>query len=214
MSEKPDYKFLKGKVEELSKGIKDRTSVENRLLLLIKNNFSERKSDDEILAAREEILNRVQKKAEEYEQVTHSCAKSGALAVMEEFGFGDIKMIKALSAMPGVALTGETCGAVLGGLFTLGSYFGSDDALNYKGNIECFKKSRQFIDTFEKELGTTKCRLLHETVVFGQYFDTSDGKEGYPNFLKNNGYERCSLIPGISARIMTNIILDHIESKK
>jgi hypothetical protein len=84
--------------------------------------------------------------------------KTAALAVMEEFGFGDIGMIKSLSSLPGVALTGETCGAVLGGLITLGTYFGSDDLLDYKSNALAYAQSRKFIFRFEKEVGTTKCR--------------------------------------------------------
>lgn len=44
--------------------------------------------------------------------------------MLEEFGLGNIEIIKALSPFPGFAGTGRICGAVSGGLVALGLYFG------------------------------------------------------------------------------------------
>lgn len=213
--ESPDYVSLKTKVQELAKGPADRIAVESNLTKLSLHGFPSKSLNlSEKIAQRELILDRVQKKAEEYEQVGQNCAKGAPLAVMEEFGFGDIKMIKGLSAMPGVALTGQTCGAVLGGLFALGAYFGSDDPLNYKANYLCILKSREFIARFTKQLGTTKCREIHEDVVFGRFHETADRENGYPAFLKDNGFEKCGLPPGISARIVAQILFEHLENEQ
>ena len=213
--ESPDYVFLKAKVQELAKGPADRIAVESRLKKLALNGFPGKGIDlGEKITKRELILDRVQKRAEEYEQVGQNCAKGVPLAVMEEFGFGDIKMIKGISAMPGVALTGETCGAVLGGLFALSIYFGSDDPLNYKANYTCIKNSRDFIDRFTKELGATKCRKIHENVIFGKFYETADRENGYPEFLVDNGFEKCGLPPGVSARIVAEIIFEDLENKQ
>lgn len=210
----PDYDLLKARVRELEKGPADKGAVEARLRKLSCEGIPGRTvSEEEMLAGREEILERVRTRAEEYEQVDQNCAKSPALAVMEEFGYGDIKIITALSSFPGVALTGETCGAVLGGLAAISSYFGKDDLLDYASNGYCYAQSRKFVRLFEKEIGTTKCREIHRDVVFGQYYPVADSKEGYPAFVKDKGFEKCGLAPGISARIVAGIILDSIEKK-
>ena len=217
MAEKtsPDYRALKLRVQELAKGPKDKEAVEVRLKKLFSEGIP--KKDivrDDMMANKQTIIDRVQKRAEEYEQVTQNCAKSPALALMEEFGFGDIKIITALSSLPGVALTGETCGAVIGGLVALSSYFGSDNLLDYTANARCYAQCRKFIYSFENEMGNTKCRDIHEKIVFGQYHPVADREKGYPAFLKDRGFEKCALAPGVSARIAARIIFENIEKVK
>lgn len=163
------------------------------------------------LSRKEEILERVQKRAEAYEQVSQSCAKSAALAVMEEFGYGDMSVVKALSAFPGIALTGETCGGITGAMAALSLYFGKDDLLDYNANARTYGKCRKLIQSFERALGTTKCREIHENVIFGRYYNTADIKEGYPSFVRDKGFEKCGLPPGIGAQIAARIIIEDME---
>jgi C_GCAxxG_C_C family probable redox protein len=216
MDEKsPDYATLRAKVLELASGPDNRAAVAARLKKLSSGDIPKKTAHrDELIANKQQILDRVQKRAEEYEQVDQNCAKSPALAVMEEFGFGNIKIISALSALPGVALTGETCGAILGGLVALSAYFGSKDLLDYSANARSYAQSRKFIYLFEKELGTTKCRTIHENVIFGQYYNVADIKEGYPAFVRDKGFEKCALPSGVSARICAEIIIQDMERKK
>lgn len=217
MAEKPslDYATLKAKVQELAKGPDDRAAVEARLKKLSSEGIPKKIIiRDEMIANKQDILDRVQKTAEEYEQVDQNCAKSPALAVMEEFGFGDMRIVTALSSLPGVALTGETCGAVLGGLAALSSYFGNDDLLDYGANARSYAQSRKFIYLFEKEMGTTKCRDIHKDLIFGKYYNVADIKEGYPAFVKDKGFEKCALPSGVSARICAQIIIQDMEERK
>ena len=217
MTEKasPDYGALKIRVEELAKGPEDRPAIEARLKKLSQHGIPMKKLDpDEVIGQKKQILDRVQMRAEEYEQVSQSCAKSSALAVMEEFGFGDIKVITALSPFPGIALTGETCGAISGGMTALALYFGKDDLLAFTANARLYGKCRKLIQRFEKALGTTKCNEIHQNVIFGRYYDTADIIEGYPAFIGDKGFEKCGLPPGIGARIAANIIIEDLEKKK
>ena len=156
----------------------------------------------------------MQARAEAYEQVSQSCAKSSALAVMEEFGLGNMDVVQSLSPFPGIALTGETCGGVIGSMAALGLYFGRNDLLNYGANARAYGQCRRFLDRFERKLGTTKCRDIHETVVFGQFHDTSDPVQGYPAFLVEKGFEKCGLPPGIGARIAAEIIIEDMERRR
>ena len=211
----PDYGALKIRAEELAKGPDDRPAIEARLKNLSQHGIPRKKLDpDEVISKKKQILDRVQMRAEEYEQVSQSCAKSSALAIMEEFGFGDIKVITALSPFPGVALTGETCGAISGGMTALALYFGKDDLLAFEANARLYGKCRKLIKRFEQALGTTKCREIHQNVIFGRYYDTADIAEGYPAFISDKGFEKCGLPPGIGARIAANIIIEDLEKKK
>ena len=217
MAEKPspDYGALKIRAKELAKGPEDRPVIEARLKKLSQHGIPIKKLDpDEVISQKKQILDRVQVRAEEYEQVSQSCAKSSALAIMEEFGFGDIKVITALSPFPGIALTGDTCGAISGGMTALALYFGKDDLLDFAANAWIYGQCRKFIQRFEQVLGTTKCREIHQNVIFGRYYDTADINEGYPAFIRDKGFEKCGLPPGIGARIAAGIIIEDLEKKK
>ena len=206
---------LKKRVQELAKGPEDKEAIEASLKVLFQQGIPKKEIDpDEVINRKDEILERVQKRAEVYEQVSQSCAKSAALAVMEEFGYGDMSIVKALSAFPGIALTGETCGGITGAMTALSLYFGKDDLLDYNANARTYGKCRQLIQSFEQALGTTKCREIHENVIFGRYYNTADVKEGYPSFVRDKGFEKCGLPPGIGARIAARIIIEDMEKSR
>lgn len=63
---------------------------------------------------RDQILNRVQLRAEEYEYLSHSCSKGSALALMEAFGLGDWSYEKC-ALLPGIGARLAT-GIILGEL--------------------------------------------------------------------------------------------------
>jgi len=217
MAEKtsPDFKTLKKRVQELAKGPEDKEAVKASLKRIARHEISKKEMNpDELIARKEEVLERVQKRAEVYEQVSQSCAKSAALAVMEEFGYGDMNVVTALSSFPGIALTGETCGGITGAMAALCLYFGKDDLLDYNANARTYGKCRKLIQSFEQTLGTTRCREIHEKVIFGRYHDPADIKEGYPAFLLDKGFEKCGLPPGIGARIAAEIIIEDMERRK
>ncbi len=58
---------------------------------------------------------------------TRNCAQSTFFALEQHFGLEGGPMLKALAPFPGVALRGETCGAVAGAMLALGLVFGTDD---------------------------------------------------------------------------------------
>ena len=211
----PDYEALKARVRELAKGPVDKAAIEAKLRRLSQDGIPRKVLNrDEIVAHKQEILERVQKRAEGYEQVNQNCAKSSALAVMEEFGLGNIEIITALSAFPGIALTGETCGAISGGLVALACYFGRDDLLDFAANAQLYARSRKFIHLFEQEIGTTKCHNIHKDVVFGCSYNLSDIKEDYPAFVRDKGLEKCALLPGVGARLAAQIIIEDMEKER
>jgi hypothetical protein len=207
-----DYEALQVRVEELADRAWDLPGVEARLSQLTHEGIAPRSLDrDEIIMREPEILDRVQRRAEEYEYASHSCAKGSALAVMEEFGLGDMEIIKSLSPMPGLGMTGSICGAVTGSLLALGLYFGSDDPLNYEGNDRAIVAARRFVPLFEGAVGTILCPKIQEDVIFGRYMDTRAREENLEAFRREKGYEKCALLPGIGARIAARIIIESMK---
>ena len=187
----------------------DIEAIRSRLDLLRKNGFGSKNLDLASLQAnRQEALDRVQLRAEEYEYLTHSCSKGSALALMETFGLGNWEIVRAMSPFPGFGMTGGICGGVTGSLIALGLFFGSDDLEDYEGTGRTMTAARKFISRFKEELGTIMCPELQEDVIFGRYMDPRASQENFVAFQKAHGYEKCALLPGVGARLAAEVILD------
>jgi C_GCAxxG_C_C family probable redox protein len=158
------------------------------------------------------ILDRVQRRAEEYNFAARNCARSTALAVMEEFGLGSMETVKALSPFPGFGGTGWMCGGVTGGLIALGLFFGSDELQDYDAVGATIGAARLFMPRFEAEVGALVCPKIHEDVVFGRYMDPAASPESMEAFAQAKGFEKCGLLPGIGARLAAEIIIDGLGS--
>ncbi|MGB9698003.1 MAG: C-GCAxxG-C-C family protein [Thermodesulfobacteriota bacterium] len=208
----PNNPALKKRLAELEKRAWNVSAIEAKLKKLAQEGIPAKDlHQKEIIKSKDEILERVQLRAEEYEFLTHSCAKGSALAIMEEFGLGHLEIIKALSPFPGFGMMGYICGAVTGSLIALGLYFGSNNLLDYEGNGRAISAARRFIPRFEKEVGTILCPKIQEDLIFGKYMDPRGSQENFQAFQKAKGYEKCALLPGIGARIASEIIIEAME---
>ena len=206
-----DYEALKAKVQELADRDWDIVNIEARHKKLLVDGIPlTTLNREEIVADKQEILDRVQHRAEEYNFYARNCARSTALAVMEGFGLGNMEVVKALSPFPGFGGTGWMCGGVSGGLIALGLFFGSEDLADYAVVGRTFAAARQFMRCFEEQVGAVVCPKIHEDVVFGRYMDPAASPENMEAFAKAKGFEKCGLLPGIGARIAAEIIIDSL----
>jgi len=207
-----DYEALKTRVQELAERVWDVPAIEARYKKLAAEELPRKTLNrHEILANKRQILDRIQRRGEEYNFFARNCPKGTALAVMEEFGLGNMEIIKALSPFPGFGGTGWMCGGVTGGLIALGLYFGSDDILDYERTRETIIAARKFMPRFEEEVGSILCPKIQEDVIFGRYMDPAASEENMEAFTKAKGFEKCSLIPGIGARLAAEIIIESME---
>jgi hypothetical protein len=88
----PDYAALKKKVDELAARKWDDEGLKARIRKLAKEGIPKKKLiPEEVIAKKEEILDRVELHAEEYNYITKNCAQGTALALMEEFGLGNLR---------------------------------------------------------------------------------------------------------------------------
>jgi C_GCAxxG_C_C family probable redox protein len=206
-----DDQSLQAKLKELAERKWDLPAIESRCRIFAEHGISRRiLSREAIAAGRQQMLDRVQRRAEEYNFFAGNCARSAALAVMEEFGLGNVEVIKAMSPFPGYGGTGGMCGGVTGGLAVLGLHYGSEDLRDLKAMSSTMAAARQFMKHFEEEVGAVTCRKIHEDVIFGRYMDPGASPENRKAFQEAKGFEKCSLLPGIGARIATEIIIGSI----
>jgi C_GCAxxG_C_C family probable redox protein len=207
-----DFEALKARVQELAERDWDVPALEARVKKLTAEGIPKTTLDPrEMLANKEQILDRAQLRAEEYNFILKNCAKSTALALMEEFGLGNMEIVKALSPFPGFGGTGWMCGGVTGSLIALGLYFGSDDLLDYDAVGATIMAARTFMPRFEEKVGYVLCPKLQEEVIFDRYMDPAASPENMEAFAEAQGFEKCGLLPGMGARLAAEIILESLE---
>jgi C_GCAxxG_C_C family probable redox protein len=207
-----DREALKSRVRELAGRDWDLPAIEGRYRKLAAGRIPRKRLDrDALLGEKEQILDRVQRRAEEYNLLARNCAMSTALALLEEFGLGNMQIIKALSPFPGFGATGWMCGGVTGALIALGLYFGGEDMMDYEATGAAIAAGRKFMPRFEERAGSLLCPEIHEKVVFGRYMDPAASPENMEAFAREKGFEKCGLLPGIGARLAAEIIIESLE---
>ncbi len=106
---------------------------------------------------------------------------------MEEFGLGNMEIIKALTPFPGIGGTGEICGGITGSLITFGLYFGSDDRLDFKTTDKVIQISQKFMANFEGKIGHMYCADIIETVILGHRLNPGESEQAMVTFTKREG---------------------------
>ncbi|MFH1490592.1 MAG: C-GCAxxG-C-C family protein [Pseudomonadota bacterium] len=203
---------LKARVLELSEREWDVPGIEARFKKLASEGIRRKSLDRvEMLTDKDQILDRVQRRAEEYNFITKNCAQGTALALMEEFGLGNMEIIKALRPFPGIGGTGDMCGGVTGSLIAFGLYFGGDDLLDIEATGATIMTAQKFMAFFEDTLGYLHCAEIQEHVVFGRNMDPGASEEKMEAFAKAKGFERCGLAPGVGARLAAEFIIDSMK---
>lgn len=157
--------------------------------------------------SKEVIYEQLERKVVENLTLCGNCAQTTFLTLQEQFDLEDGMIIKALTPFPGIALRGETCGAVTGSLMALGLVYGRDkDQLgDWKAYIKSLPPSRRFCRRFEDEMGTTMCSEIIEA-KFGQSFDLANPAEAM-EWFNLGAVEKCGEVIGKSVRIAAEIIM-------
>lgn len=207
-----DFKVLKNKVDELAGRKWDDAAIKDRVAKLTKNGILKKKLDPkELKAKKAEILDRVQLRAEEYNYIFKNCAQGTAMALIEEFGLGNMDIIKALTPFPGIGGTGEICGGITGSLIAFGLYFGSDNRLDYEAMNKTIAISQKFMAYFEDAVGHLYCSDIIETVILGRKLNPGESEEAMGSFTGDKGFEKCGLPPGTGAKLAAGFIIDSMK---
>jgi C_GCAxxG_C_C family probable redox protein len=207
-----DFAALKKKVDELATRVWDVPAIEARIKKLSDEGIPRKKlNPKEMLANKERILDRVQQRAEEYNFMLKNCAQGTALALMEEFGLGNMEIIKALTPFPGIGGTGEICGGITGSLITFGLYFGGDNRLDYAVMNKTILTAQKFMAFFEDAVGHLYCADIIETVIIGRRLNPGESEAAMVTFSNEKGFEKCGLPPGMGVRLAAEFIIDSMK---
>jgi len=155
---------------------------------------------------REALLDALEKKAGDYEELFASCSQGTLLALQEHFNLGNAEVLKAATAMPGIALRGDTCGAVVAGIMALGLALGREKPDDLAAVSRTTAAARKLCKRFEAELGSCNCRDVQHQ-IFGRSFNLTDPQEGR-EFVKANAIKKCRLPAERAARITGELILE------
>jgi C_GCAxxG_C_C family probable redox protein len=203
---------LKKKVDELACRVWDDEAIKARVKTLTVNGIPRKTLDPKKLKANKaQILDRVQLRAEEYNYIFKNCAQGTAMALLEEFGLGNMEIIKALTPFPGIGGTGEICGGITGSLIAFGLFFGSEDRLDYEAMNRTISKSQKFMAYFEDAVGHLYCSDIIETVILGKKLNPGDSEQAMMTFAGEKGFEKCGLPPGEGARLAAEFMIDSLK---
>ena len=157
-------------------------------------------------ASKEEVLKKIGDHAHQILLRSGNCAQTSFLVLKEQFNLDDGMILKALTPFPGVALRGETCGAVVGSLMALGLVFGRDNIDDMPGYLRSLPPARKFCRQFEKEQGSTMCGSILEAKLGKRYNLASPIESAL--YFSSGGPEKCAEVVASAVRIAAELILD------
>jgi C_GCAxxG_C_C family probable redox protein len=153
-----------------------------------------------------ELLDELNEKAAKYLAISMNCAQTSFIVLKEQFNLDDGAILKALTPFPGVALRGETCGAVIGSMMALGLLYGRDKLDDEQGFLASLSPARKFCYRFEKELGSTMCGDIHKA-MFGKRYDLTDPAQ-VAEWRAAGAVDKCAAVVGNAVRIAAQIMME------
>lgn len=155
--------------------------------------------------SQEERLSALAQKARDTLAQSGNCAQTSFAVLQDEFDLDGGGILKALTPFPGIALRGETCGAVVGCLMALGLVFGRDRLDDWRGYIYSLPSARRFCQRFEKEHGSTACASILEARL-GRRFNLADRAES-AEYLSAGGPQECAEVVASAVQIAAEAII-------
>jgi C_GCAxxG_C_C family probable redox protein len=147
---------------------------------------------------------RLAKKVTETLKTSKNCAQTSFSVLQEEFELDGEAILKALTPFPGIALRGETCGAVTGCMMALGLVYGREDLEDWKGYLASLPPSRRFGRRFEEENGGTACAAILENKM-GRNYDLADRRDAM-KYAVAGGQKTCGKVIESAVQIAAEII--------
>jgi C_GCAxxG_C_C family probable redox protein len=135
---------------------------------------------------------------------SRNCAQTSFAVLQQEFHLNSGFILRALTPFPGIALRGETCGAVTGCLMAIGLLYGRDDLSDWKGYLASLPPSRKFCRHFEQVHGSTNCATLLESRL-GHRYDLADRLDAI-KYAAAGGKRICRQIITGAVRVAAEII--------
>jgi len=154
---------------------------------------------------KEEIYKQLDELVDKYYLLYGTCSQTSFHALNEVFELKAENIIKGLVSFPGIALRGETCGAVTGSLLAIGLVY-EEDRIDEERKRLSRAPSFKFCFEFENEYGTTRCRDVIEHITGKKYPVTKH--EDYESMYEEGVFSLCPKVIKKAAKIAASIILE------
>ena len=151
---------------------------------------------------KEMFVEAIRKKTFETEMKCHGCAQVIVQTFLDTLDQKNTAL--SMSASPfaaGMALTGNNCGAMIGGLMVLGLFYGRADVNEgMEGIIKGIRPMRKFVKYFEGKEHHVDCRDITGT-------DLADPEKATAYF-KEGGLEKCATMMADAASFVAGMVYD------
>jgi C_GCAxxG_C_C family probable redox protein len=141
-------------------------------------------------------IEELENEAKKLFQNGYICAEAVSKVVLEELNFDTDKICGVATGFGGgIARKGQTCGALTGGIITIGAVvnngFRKPDQKEIKDKV--YQKVESLYNDFEKEFGSTICQNLTDCD-----FSTEEGMKKFSE--ENIGGKLCASLVGWTAK--------------
>jgi C_GCAxxG_C_C family probable redox protein len=134
----------------------------------------------------------------------HNCAQTSFLVLQEEFELEGGSILKALTPFPGIALRGETCGAVVGSLMAIGLVYGREDLDDWHAYLASLPPARRFCRRFVEQNQSTICEAILEARL-GRKFNLADPGQSL-EYVEAGGPQACGQVIAGAVQIAAELI--------
>lgn len=151
---------------------------------------------------KEEFIADVRKRAFEMEMANHGCSQVVVQTFLDVFEAQDEQLFRSAGPFAaGISLTGNNCGALIGGLMVLGTVFGRKDVKDgMAGIIAGIKPARRLVKMFAEGNYFINCREITGT-------DLADPEKSETYFAQG-GLEKCARITSETAAIVADLLYE------
>jgi C_GCAxxG_C_C family probable redox protein len=157
----------------------------------------------------DDLKKTAREKAYHYEVNYHCCSQATMLALQEVLGMEDELTLKATSSVcGGMALSGNTCGALSAGVMVIGMKYGRGDIKEgFTKVMKGMLPAAKLVKWFEKEFGTVMCRDISGFEMDEDMLKTAmENPEAMMEASDPEQVEKCSQLCGKTAEKVIEII--------
>jgi C_GCAxxG_C_C family probable redox protein len=147
-----------------------------------------------------------------YEATYLGCSQTTVAALIEAFGIGGPDLLRASTCMAGgVALRGNVCGVLTGGLMMIGYLVGRDDLQMFDQYQRAIDLGKVLYQRFEDKFGTVTCPEIHK-LKFGRSFNllNQDERDELHRRLRETD-DGCQAVARDGARLAAELIVDILK---
>ena len=158
-----------------------------------------------VAATREKILDAIAQTAFTSLGAYGNCCRSTLWAIQIHLRREDNATLRAAAVLAGgICGTGQSCGAVLGGLMAIGEAVASEDFREVDVYQAANAAAKEFTDRIRELFGSTNCFDIQEAIMGWHCDDPSRGQE----WVNDGGATACAGVCSQAARLAAAIILD------